>query len=551
MINCVRQITRTSRRIGPFGLFLFCFILAVPSFLPAEENAVLDYAYIRIVHEFDCGTIHVFLKNPGETPLAIEKMYLNNTYLDNLPNETAVWTQVLPNPIPPKGISDVAIRLRYHADNYKPPFLVKMELSGNTQIEIPVQQINGSFKITGIYFNEKLNKVYVYVQNTGTQPLKPAKIILGTEDVTQTTRIYSPQIMPGEKGMLVISLEKPCTKGEYLGVKIIGETQEIAEAVVRVFPALFPITSWDGDTRAELSFDPLPFHIPYDIISKPASIGTANPDGTWLLMGCPNCSEIDAGKTLGTNANELIKRAKECYQSDPLSRPSNTHVCEAMKEIAYFIYGEVCDIMFINPYEIVFHAEDPNKDGYFAHLAKLACEPRPLMTIPEAFMEKGPFPSPEEERLLVYYQIIEGIKGISYCYSAKEGGYKANPELEKEIGGINQELQRLKQYLKISEPFPGLAVSSDPKVLASTIVAGDSGLVLLLMNTDYTTEIKDGKRHTDFIPKKDFQVQIKVPNWLKIKKISEVNQAGKLIDYQAAGDKITLKIDNIAFVNAG
>jgi len=538
----MRDLPKNKNRYLIIPVLLACFYVS-PVYV-FSNSLEIDYAYIRKVHQFDFGTIHVFLRNTGEKPVLVNKIFLNDTCLDNLPNESATWLQIVPNPVLPKDISDLMIKLSKHVDNYKLPLQIKVEAESET-LKIPVAKINGSFKISGIYFSDNLDRVYIYLQNIGKGNLKPSQVFFGQENVTSLTDFLSLEIKPEEKGLLVTKLKGPLSQGKYLTVKILSEDGETAESLVRV-SSLFPITSWDNDTRKELGFDPYPFHINYSLINRPEEIKKLPPYCAWYLLGCPNCTDLAQGKPWGNSAIEIIKRAQKCYQIDP-TRPSHTHVCEAFKEIAYFIYGEVCDIMFINPYEVVFHSEDPQKNGYFARLGKLACEPRLLMTIPEAFTmgTTGPFPSPEEERFGVYYQISEGVKGISYFLRGSSSGYQTYPELEKEIGKINQELQIVKPYLKIGEPFPNLACSSNPAVLANTILAGDQGLVLILINKNYKTTVQEGKRHTNWVPQENFQVEVRLPEWLKVKKVVEISREIKNLEYQSKEENISIPIDRL------
>ena len=364
-------------------------------------------------------------------------------------------------------------------------------------------------------------------------------------DVTGQSRFLTPAVPAGEKGLLRVDLPAPLARGKYVSVRLETAEGSIGQALVRAF-SFFPITSYSNpDTRLEFSFDPQPFHVKCQPAAskKVIDLKSLPAQSAWYLFSCPNCTDEDQCKPWGTSAVEIIKRAQETYRLDP-SRPNHTHVCEAYKERAYFIYGEVCDIMFINPYEVVFHDRDPSRNGYFAGLGKLACEPRPLMTIQEAFArgQGAPFISPEQVRLGVYYQVVEGVKGISY-YSKNQ--YTKYPALEQEIGRINRELQAIKAYLKIGESFAGLAVASRPEVLAKSIVAGDRGLVVILINTGYRTAIRDEKRETTFSPQENFTVEVAVPGWLEIKQAVEIGPETRPVQLQKKKGKIIIPVDRI------
>ncbi len=524
-------------------LSVIAAIIIFPAFSYSQPSLLAEHAYIRKSHQFDRGAVHVFLKNPGVTAVEVEEVCLNGARLEDLPNATAVWTQVLPSPIPPGEVSDLTIMLPRAAANYKLPLEVKVKLQTGEILTIPVDQVNGPFKITGSYFSDNLDQVYIYLQNTGQTSLIPRKVWLAGRDVTGQTRFLSRAIPPGEKSLLRVDLPTPLARGKYVSIRLETADGSIGQALVRAF-SVFPITSYSNpDTRLELYFDPQPFHVKYQPAVSAAEIKALPPQTAWYLFSCPNCTDSEQNKPWGTSAVEIIKRAREFYRLDP-SRPNHSHVCEAYKERAYFIYGEVCDIMFINPYEVVFHDRDPARNGYFAGLGKLACEPRPLMTIQEAFARGpgAPFISPEQVRLGVYYQVAEGVKGISY-YSKNQ--YTKYPALEKEIGRINRELQAIKSYLKIGEPFVGLASVSRSEVVAKTVVAADKGLVVILINTGYRTAIRDGKRETTFTPQENFTVEVEVPGWLEIKQAVEIGPETRPVQLQKKNGKIIISVDRI------
>lgn len=133
-------------------------------------------------------------------------------------------------------------------------------------------------------------------------------------------------------------------------------------------------------------------------------------------------------------------------------------------------------------------------DGEYVKIAKKACSPKPVVAIPEAFRyisSKFPkgckrYPTPEEERLIVYSEIAGGAKGLWYFISSGNDGYKNNPELESEIKKINKEIQNLKEYLAIGEPMD-IAKTDSQSVKADAIFCGDKGIVIILRNGDYKT----------------------------------------------------------------
>ncbi|MBC7329743.1 hypothetical protein H5T88_05210 [bacterium] len=104
-----------------------------------------------------------------------------------------------------------------------------------------------------------------------------------------------------------------------------------------------------------------------------------------------------------------------------------TTVClrDAEKFRAYFIYGELADSLAINPCEGVYYLHRPLKDGYEAQLG-----------------------------------------------------------IEREIGKINRGIREVSELLKIGDLFQ-MAESSNPQVETYSILCGDKGIIVILINHDY------------------------------------------------------------------
>jgi len=504
-------------------LWVICATLSLPAH--AASPLLVDYAYVRrLPIVYDCGTLHLYLKNLGVVPVRVDEVWVNGTLMEDLPNDLAVWYQVLPNPVPPHKVADVMVRLTKPTD---PPFNVRIHTSAGQTIAKSVDIVAPPLKITSIGLNDELDRLYIYLENTGALSLSVASVYLDVKDITGLTRIPWPQLLPRAKDCIIAELKTPLTQGEYISLKVSTKQGPITEAVVRVF-SFFPITSWDGDTRKELHFDPVPLRI--NLPSNPAEFEKTKklePHRAYYLFEDPSCTDKRTKSILGTQAIEIIRRQQQCYESDPLHL-GFTHICEYRKERGYFVYGEVMDIVFANPYELVFYGYSPRDDGYYVELAKKGCEPRPLMVIPEAFRgENSRYPTPEEERLIVYYEISRGAKGISYFVKGGSNGYQANPELEAEIGRINWELQQIKKYLTIGDPVP-LAECNEPKVEANTILCGDEAIVLILINTHHRMLYENGSRRFEIRPKANLSVTVHLPGWLEVERAYEVIGAAEM-----------------------
>ncbi|MDP8261436.1 MAG: hypothetical protein P9M01_03710 [Candidatus Kappaea frigidicola] len=523
-------------------IFIALFIFFIAASVYAEEVSI-DHAYLRkLSKEYDSGTVHLFIKNSSKKKIRVKRVYINDELLKNLPNELAIWQQVIPNPIRSQDISNVMIKL---TNPPKKPIKIEVELNNGQRLHGVVQPVSPALRFTFVGFNKELNKLYIYIENSGDEIIPLKKLYLNTKDITDLIATPFSQIEQGQKKCIVVNLIKPLLWGDYVTLKIETPVEPVAETMVRAY-RYFPVQSWDRDRRSkDMAFNPHTLLMPYPKDGKQFKLFKKAPSfKAYHLFDDPACTDAKEG-VLGTSAGKVIKRRKRC--SKDKCHPTAIYMCEYKKPWNYFIYGETADLIMVNPYEIVFHKGNPERDGYFTKLAKIASEPRPLFAIPEAFKKDrvgdfSRFPTPEELRLVVYNEISQGAKGILYFikHYKKGEGYEKSPELEKEIKGINQELQILKEYLIIGEPFQ-LAQTNNPDVEAHAILCGDKGIALILINKDYQSHF-GSPPHFTYTPKQNLKVTIDLPDWLEVDKIYKVEPELTPMEFHIRDKKITFSI---------
>jgi len=475
--------------------------LTLSSFLLSEIN--IDLCYYKKVFSIDPGTIHFFLKNSGNEEVYIDKVYFNGKEIEEgeYTDEIYWWTQI-PNTIPPGGIGNLMIKVKKIPSI---PLTIKIKLSnGGTLEKIFESIVPEFFRITSVKFNLNENKVYIYIENKFPyKVLKIKKIFINCKDATGEVK-KPPYILPLKKTLIVYKSAEKLIPGEYLYIKILSEEEPsmeeiIAGTFVRIYD-YFPIQSFGKDNRKEMFFNPDNFdiHFPRDI-KKFEEYRKLPYYKVYHLLDDPVCRDEKKG-FLGAMVKEVIKRRKICWEKD---RKHSTiiYICEYCKPLGYFVYGELVDIVAVDPYQLTYYNSPPEEDGCFVGLAKLASQPRKIISIPEAFKyitQKFPkgskrYPTPEEERLIVYSEIANGATGLWYFTSSQKYGYRGSPRLEKEISSINKEMQLLKNFLNIGEPI-NIAKTDSQSVKADAILCGDKGIVIILRNGDYRTTFNKEKK---------------------------------------------------------
>lgn len=93
-----------------------------------------------------------------------------------------------------------------------------------------------------------------------------------------------------------------------------------------------------------------------------------------------------------------------------------------------------------------------------------------------------------ELRLATFYLVSRGAKGLFFRPPPTHGDAQpwSTSPLARELERVMRQLVQLVPLLGIAEPVENVAVASEPLVEASTLLAGDRALVLVLLNHDRT-----------------------------------------------------------------
>lgn len=537
-----------------FSLFLLVSCLSLTACQTTnrslEDGLFIDSAYSRKMRTFepDVGTIHVFLKNLCSQAVGVQDGFINNIPLSN--QKEFLWYRISPNPIPPMEICELVVRLRA-----KP--LTSLSKSGCAKLHLITTQgeelfastplTNHPLNFTFIGFSDSLDTIFLYIKNSGQRRLSINKVFLSTKDVTRRCRILERKINQNEKKVAVIKLEEPLVKGQYITVKVTTKEGIIAQSRVRAFSD-FPIGFDPDGSDIELFMDEAGY--------KWADNKKNADSVAYHVLDCPmHIGDDHSIEAILSNAKTILSKMDEMEKVKPFL-PGYIVVCRANIYNGCANFGQITDLIRINPTIALLPSFsryipdeiDYNPVQYLTALAKEASEPRPLHTViavTSSNSELNLNPTPELERLLVYYAVSRGSKGI--FYRAWGGPLKDKPELQQEIKRINGELQILKRFLKIGELIP-LAECTNPDVEPNTILAGDKAVVLILINQKpIEWEKKEDETRCFFSPKFNFKVIVHIPKWMKVKDVYEVGGDFRRLKYIRRRNSIAIEIDRLDF----
>lgn len=164
------------------------------------------------------GSVHVYLRNGGPTPVAVEdvlldgislkqaiaysdqrkfkkQVYAASLYFSSLPKEQSatlvslgepIWWRAQPAQAAPGQAMEVTVRLR--RDFPESGARLTLRLEGGGQVDVAVPGTNATARITDIAFSEDLASVWLYVRRDGNEGAV-GKVLLDGQDVTSSCSI--------------------------------------------------------------------------------------------------------------------------------------------------------------------------------------------------------------------------------------------------------------------------------------------------------------------------------------------------------------------------
>ena len=484
-----------------------------PAVVEEKPSLALEKAYVRVRDvEVDAGTVHVFVRNISDSELSIKDVFLDGFSVMNLKdaecegfpvkrlsNPLVVWATVFPPKLAPGRVADIMLRLRNRLKRERTVRIVP-ETGIPVEVKVDPATPRDTLQIDDIAFSENLARTYVYVRNTGSQAVSHPDFTFDLPGESPQVIYCWDQLKPGEKKVAIFAWPQPLVRGSTLNLALGTRQGQTVQASVRVF-SLFPISAWphggyQGDTRRSLRFDPAMFCVPYPVAGGdpkekapgPATAETPN-QGVYVYRNT-TCRDGNFKQPLGTNANICWHRAWETFNQDR-ERACFLHVCMYQKIRSCYVYGEVLDFVGFTPFEVTGYPHtgnrrysgNPLRNAIYARTAKAGGAPRPAILNQQCGL------LPQELLISVLAQIGEGVSGVLYSGSQ---GYQPGTAEARALRRVNSMLQRLKPYLRIGDPCP-MEVSVPEGVRAYTILGGDRGIVLIVINERFANQFLESK----------------------------------------------------------
>lgn len=466
-----------------------------------------------------------------------------------------IWYKTRPASIAPGGLGFVLIRTRVVPCH---PVKVKIVDNRGGACTALVPSEEPKARIAYVGFGANCDQIVVFARKLTTEDLTLDRVFLDEVDITAQCR-FATQDFWNDLGILTVALETPLVEGSHHLLRLTTKQgAEIAD-MVRAKKDFFPVGvygwSSNGATAVERMYEfyrslkahhfntDLVFVWPKDSTMRNSAEGRELARrNDIMLLDADNKhwyvrDEIDIwegvhleyfpeSKRLGCMAQtDVVEFMKDKLSEDAVAlgwlqldgwgHPAN-----------YFIHARGADIASSGDYAGQ-GAKQPIAVYDAVNALRWAAMPGAFNTLIYAAWEKSigvpRFPTPQEEKMMAYYCLASGGKGLCYYTydDSKPGGtgdhgVEANPTLLKAIGQINLTVQTLTPLLLRAYPCDGIVsqhsvgtVTNSESLWHRALLCADGTVILILVNHDFTSEV-DGFSNT---PLKDVRLELQLPPW--------------------------------------
>ena len=604
-----------------------------------QDNPYSEYLCIWHDRQYPtyCGVdvvganVHLYLRNDGASSVTVNDVTLAGYslktvirtkavgkhepssiyfYWDNPPQAILdagepVWFKADPATIPPGGVAQVVVRLRFVP--VTPSVSVGVVTSsGTVSATIPVEA--DAPQLASVGFSADLTTVYLHWRRSG--GAAPATILMDGTDVTASATTVGDASV--DFGASVLQLAEPLRAMSYhvfQGVYADGQT---ASASLRAWVNPFVYGTWgakptaDGDfAAAQAWIDDATNRGVNALVHNMASGGLADYVGTsagrqyaadrgygfvtsapgqwsitnprmWFLDDEPDVAESNIrcgtglnlpcgeGHNVGVLATGLIAHGEALRASSPVS-PTTINMDGGYKPSNFYTYGQVADVLMVDSYyqkrlldsywyypqRIPLHKKATSIYAT-ALAATTAAEPNAfhMLLYSNKYQDPDsgnvwPFPTPESKRIEAYYSLAGGAKGMAYWWYLVPNGLGAGGPaanaLWKEIGLLGSEIKTVAPLLVTSHPV-AMTVQGSAGVWARSLAVGVDTMILMVVNDQYYND-QAGCHYT---PVSNATVTATLPAWLQSPTAFEVAADGLSdVSTQLNGSQLQLNLGTL------
>lgn len=530
------------------------------------------------------GHYLIAIRNTGKTPMEVTDIHLDEVSVgDGLKTQgnlksTSIWygeditkpsaqTQILrdagepiwykirPASVDPGALGFVLIRGRLVPSH---PVEVSVIDDKDTAYTAVIAPEEPKARIAYVGFGASCERMTVFARKLTPEDLTFDRVYLDEVDVTAQCKFVS-QDFWNDLGILTVALDTPLKEGSHHLLRLTTKQDvEIAD-MVRARKDFFPVGVYGWSSKGETAVERM-----YEFYRSLK----AHHFNTDLVFVWPK----DSAMRNSVEGRELAKRNdimlldaddKHWYVRDEIDIWEGVHLdtfpeskrlgCMAQTDVIDFMRDKLSEDTAAlgwlqldgwgHPANYFIHARGadiPSSGDYAGQGAKQpiavydavnalrwAAMPGGFNTLIYAAWEKSigvpRFPTPQEEKMMAYYCLASGGKGLCYYTyddskpgGAGDHGVEANPTLLKTIGQINLTVQTLTPLLINAYPCDGIVsqhsvstVTNSDALWHRTLLCADGTVLLILVNHDFNSDAKGFSSK----PLNDVRLELQLPPW--------------------------------------
>lgn len=537
-------------------------------FIWSEGWKEADQFYPRHFHP--AGSLHAILAVANDYPparsiklSAIDGVPISDVATTPQRAGRVVWHWVEPAVLSPGGFAECIVRLR---STPQEDVRLTFEVSGEANLEVVVPVKPPKVRIESVSFSSAIDRVFVYLRALDGSRMKPGGVLL---DGKKPTRAPVWTTGPEKSGLMLaeVALDPSWSYGSHHLIEVELPGQPHMAYPVRAWDNYFSIGLFGpvdresaADTKAHgfntqyWSSDPVLNELGLNYIPQAIGEGgrprTLDQTGALFLYNLdePDAHDVGAAKDLpymdrlGVSANLQVIPFILDQRSKHPAVPNMLLVNNTYKPLNWYVYGQIADIYSTDPY-VPLAGEQIERVPYSLSAAHDACAPHPLVGVIWATAGTNHkwgrrFPTLEEERMMAFYTLGCGVKGIGYFadYEQHEDGeglraVSDNLPLWGEIRRINSDIRMLAPSLSVGCPIPWSGDTD--KAWVRALMCGREAVVLIAVNKGHHIGFNTSNEFAWHFPADDVTIRLPLPAHLANCRVSEVSN-GALI--HASGD---------------
>ena len=466
-----------------------------------------------------------------------------------------VWYKIRPTSIPSGELGFVLVRTRVVLTK---PIEVEITDNRGSACTSVVKPQEPKVRIAYVDFGENCDQMVIFARKLAPADLTLDRVYLNEVDVTAQCKFASQEFW-NDLGILTVALNTPLKEGSHHLLRLTTKQGTEIVDMIRAKKDFFPVGVYGWSSKGATAVERM-----YDFYRSLKS----HHFNTDLIFIWPKDSAIRnsaEGRELASRNDIMLLDAddKHWYVRDEIDIWEGVHLksfpeskrlgCMAQTDVIDFMKAKLSEDAAAlgwlqldgwgHPANYFIHARGadiPSSGDYAGQGAKQpiavydavnalrwAAMPGVFNTLIYAAWENSigvpRFPTPQEEKMMAYYCLASGGKGLCYYTyddskpgGAGDHGVEANPTLLRAIGQINLTVQTLTPLLLgaypcdniVSQHSVGTVTNSDT-LWQQTLLCADGTVILILVNHDFTSDV-EGFSNTRL---KDVRLEFHLPPW--------------------------------------